>query len=170
MREPRTSIIRYPCYGVCFILLACSNIWAQASVALRGGEIVKAGEIVNLIVTLDKPPNFEGGDIQVTVKGPGITISYAVAAKPGQRVYRAPFQVPPAAPPGTWSISRIGFSGGGPPLDLAFRGLSFTVIPQPGLIFPSAAEVSINPSQIQLLRREAGRLQWRVQSLKADLL
>jgi hypothetical protein len=133
-----------------------------------GDEIVQAGETANLVITLDRAPNFEGS-IQITIIGPAITYGYGVTTKPGERVYQAPFAVPPAAPPGTWTVSKITFTGGGQPVELAFKGLSFKVIPKPGLVFPSSAEVTINPSQTQLLRREAARLQQRIQDLKANL-
>jgi hypothetical protein len=43
------------------------------------------------------------------------------------------------------------------------------VVPNAGLVFPTGAEITVNPSQTQLLRRETLRLQMQVQSLKATL-
>jgi hypothetical protein len=45
----------------------------------------------------------------------------------------------------------------------------FEVIAKKGLVFPSSAEITVNPSQVQLLRTAGMQLQTHVQSLKAAL-
>ena len=60
------------------------------------------------------------------------------------------------------------WSGFGAAVPLKFKPVSFQVIPI-NLILPTAAEAKINPSQIQLLRREALSVQAKIQTLKANL-
>jgi hypothetical protein len=50
---------------------------------------------------------------------------------------------------------------------IKFDSVSFQVTQEASFDFPSAAKVSINLSQSQLLRREAGNLQTKFQALKA---
>jgi len=62
------------------------------------------------------------------------------------------------------------FSTGAEVIPLDFKPLPFQVIANPGLVFPTSAEVRVNPSQVQLLRREALRVRERFQALTGNLL
>jgi hypothetical protein len=68
-------------------------------------------------------------------------------------------------------LKRLTFTAGNnirQPLTMA-RTISFRVIPASDVRYPTSAEVTINPSQAQLLRIEATKLQRQVQDLKALL-
>lgn len=131
---------------------------------------VKAGEDFSFTVVLDKPPNFEGGGLHYRIAGPGgtPTISSGFTLYPGQLIYNATYRVPPGAPGGTWTVTIYGISDG-----LEIRPFSgpkprtFQVIANRNLVFPTSASIIVNPSQQQLLRIAAGRLQLRIQDLKA---
>jgi hypothetical protein len=151
------------------ILLACSIAPAQESATLSGGAIVKAGESVAFTVRLNQAPNFDGGQVMYTISGPGWSIQSSVATKQGETVYQFSVPIPVDASGGTYSVSKLSFYAGTRTTDLAINQLSFQVVPNTGLIFPTGAEVAVNPSQTQLLRTEALRLQMQVQSLKASL-
>jgi hypothetical protein len=46
-------------------IAACSVALAQESATVRGPEVVKAGEVVDLEISVDRAPNFDGGAVQV---------------------------------------------------------------------------------------------------------
>lgn len=141
---------------------------AQDSATITGPDIVKAGEVLDLIITLDKAPNFEGGGLNVTIHGPGdYSVNSGCAVKRGEKSCHYSFAVPEAASGGTWYVDKLMFYTGFKYIDLPFQRLTFQVIGKRDLVFPSSAEVAVNPSQIQLLRRETGRLQTEIQTLKA---
>jgi hypothetical protein len=68
-----------------------------------------------------------------------------------------------------WHLRIIGFLTGTKALPLKSTDTTFEVIANENLVFPSSAEVRINPSQVQLLRTAAMRLQLQVQNFKAAL-
>jgi hypothetical protein len=149
-------------------LVGASLAAGQESATLSVSEIVKAGEKVNFEIRLDKAPNFDGA-VMYVVTSPGGTVQSGVEAKAGQTVCHGALAIPVDASTGTWAFSRLWFSYGTRAVQLTFKGRSFEVIGNSNLVYPSRAEVSVNPSQVQLLRREATRLQQRLQSLKASL-
>jgi hypothetical protein len=53
--------------------------------------------------------------------------------------------------------------------DLIFSKVPFQVIARTHLTIPKSAQVAINPSQVQLLRREVIRLEAKIQTLKENL-
>lgn len=143
---------------------------AQESATVRIPDVVKAGETVDLEIILDKAPNFDGGAIQIWITGPNnFYVQSSCALKLGAKSCDFPFKVPPDAAGGTWFVSKLAFWTGTRQIDLPYDKLPFKVIANSGLVFPTSAEVTINPSQIQLFRREATRLQLRLQTLKTSI-
>jgi hypothetical protein len=143
---------------------------AQESARVTVPDIAKAGETVNLDITVDKAPNFDGGGLTVIITGPNnLNISSGCSLPRGERTCRYPFHLPPDAQEGTWSVTKLLFFTGSRQIDLSFKPLPFQVIANSGLVFPTSAEVTVNPSQVQLLRREATRLQTELQTLKATV-
>ena len=130
---------------------------------------VRAGEDFEFTIKLDKAPNFEGGGLSVAfnaTKGQG-SAAIGIATKPRETDYRLVVRVPVAAPGGVWKLSSVQFWTSAAWVDLPHNDVSFRVIPTPGIVYPSSAEVTVNPSQAQLLRREARNLQGRIQQLKS---
>ncbi|MGH9641010.1 MAG: hypothetical protein ACRD3Q_01155 [Terriglobales bacterium] len=131
---------------------------------------VKAGERFDFTIKLDKAPNFEGGALAVAFSATDGRGSANVQSltKPGETVYHLSVRVPVAAG-GVWKLSRLEFSNSAAWVDLPYNNVSFRVIPNLGLVFPSSAEVTVNLSQGQLLRKEARLLQGRIQHLKSTV-
>ena len=144
----------------------------EATVTASSGDI-KAGEDFQFTVTLNRAPRFEGGGVAFTTDAPnGIRVGYLCAenqTSPPHRVYRCSFRVPHTAKGGIWSISELYFAEGGTRVNLAFKPTTFRVIPDQDLVLPSSAEITVNLDQKQLLRREAGRIQGRIQELKSTV-
>src|SRR5947207_12555055 len=149
MTVQKKAKTRYSQIVLWLVLVACSTAAGQESATLTADAIVKARETVNFVITLDKAPNFEGGSIQLNVAGPETTFAMGIGTKPGERVYRSSFQVPAGAAGGTWNFSYVGFSTGTRTVELVFKKLAFEVIANPNLIYPTSAEVTVNPSQVQ---------------------
>jgi hypothetical protein len=153
---------------VLFLIASCLCAGAQVSANVQVPDIVKAGETVTFKITLDTAPNFDGGAVLVWVTGPGNFITQsACEVKRDQNGCLYPLKLPPDAAGGTWYVSKLAFSAGTSQRDLSFARLPFQVMPVKGLVFPTSAQVAVSPSQVQLLRTEATRLQIRLQSLKA---
>lgn len=92
-----------------------ASIQSQASIGIsRADDVpVKAGEDVGFTVTLDKPPNFEGGTVQCLITSPsGATISMGTDLHPGEVKYKLRYLVPAAAPAGVWTIKVTGIFDG----------------------------------------------------------
>lgn len=153
-----------------FAICALTPAPAQQSASVRLPAEVKAGENVDLEITVDKAPNFNGGAVQIWIQGTGhYSLQSSCEIAQGERSCHFSFQVPADASGGTWSVSKLMFYTGTRQIDLSFHGQSFTVIPNSGLIFPSSAEVALNPSQVQLLRGEARAVQIQTEELKSRL-
>jgi hypothetical protein len=157
-------------------LVSCFPVTSQqtettAASADTPTDIVKAGEVISFTITVDRPPNFNGANLFYIIRDPnGSRMQSGIQLEPMKRVYRLDIKVPPAATGGTWSLSELNFySGSGVPIPVKFKPVTFRVIANRDLVFPTAAEAQINPSQIQLLRRESVSLQTRIQALKANL-
>lgn len=128
-------------------------------------EFIKAGEVLQFTIKLDRAPNFDGGSIQYSV-GDSST-GFPVNA--GQSEIHISWRIPATAPRGKWTIHISGFFTGMGHIPLKSADVSFEVIPNENLIYPSAAEIKINPSQVQLFRSASLALQQQVQSFKATL-
>jgi hypothetical protein len=151
------------------IALVCSLALAQETATIRGPDIVKAGEQVKLDISVDQAPNFEGSGVQIFVTGPGsYSVNFSCALPPGEKVCHSGFRFPADVPSGTAYVS-LAFYTGSRQIELPSNKLPIQVVSNPGLIFPTRAEVLVNPSQTQLLRREAARLQEQLQTLKATV-
>lgn len=144
---------------------------AQGPATVKIPEIVKAGETVSLDITLDNAPNFDGGYVSVRVEGPQDSrFVSGCEVRRGERGCTYVLHLPADAPGGTWYVSKLLFVSGAHKIDLPFEKLPFQVIANLDLVFPTSAEVAVNPSQVQLLRREATRLQTGIQALKAAVV
>lgn len=142
----------------------CAVALAQESATVRGPEVVKAGEVVDLEISVDTAPNFDGGGIMVWVAN----VQSSCDLPRGQKVCHYKFRVPVDAPSGMYYVDKLAFWTGSRQIDLPFKKMGFQVVANSGLIFPTSAEVKVRASQIQLLRGEATRLETRVQMLKAS--
>jgi len=99
----------------------------------------------------------------------GYSVQTSVGVGAGQVETSAVIQIPATASGGEWSIHILSFSTGTEFLPLASKDAVFKVIPNENLIFPSSAEVYVNPNQQQLLRTAALEIRSRIQTLKNDL-
>jgi hypothetical protein len=160
------SLLRY---AILMVLIGAYAAMAQDSGAVRIPDIVKAGETVDLEITLNRAPSVDGS-VLVWISGPnnfGIQSSCNVPG--GEKTCHYNFRLPQDAEAGTWYVARLAYYTGSRQIDLSFEKLPFKVIANSGLIFPTSAEVAINPSQIQLFRRETARIQSQLQLLKASI-
>jgi hypothetical protein len=152
------------------LLTVCKCTSAQEAAIVDAPEVIKAGEVLNFTIRLDKAPNFDGGVVQFSVVGPdteiGTSSSPFVA---GQRDCHVGFRIPAAATGGKWHLRINGFFIETRQLPLKSADITFQVIANENLVFPSSAEVRINPSQVQLFRTSATKLQLQVQEFKASL-
>ena len=133
---------------------------------------VRAGEDVDLNFTLDRAPNFEEGEIQVTVNGPQNSNARrmgTVKTIPGVINYRVSIHIPPSAPGGTWTVDTVTLFTGAQEFKLPFKIQTFQVAANPNIVFPTSVQVTLSISQAQLLRTEASNLRGRLQVLKANL-
>jgi hypothetical protein len=144
----------------------------EAVVTASSGEI-KAGEDFKFTAALNRAPHFEGGGVGFTAVAPnGMKVGYLCAENqttPPHREYRCSFRVPHTAKGGMWTIPELYFAEGGTVVNLAFKPITFRVIPDPDLVLPSSAEITVNLDQKQLLRHEAVRIQGRIQELKSTV-
>jgi hypothetical protein len=140
----------------------------QATVTYVSGDI-RAGENFEFTVKLDRAPNFHGGALSVGFSlrdGQG-SVSASVSTEPGQDVYHLQVQIPEAAHGGIWALTSLQFWNSAAWVNLPHKDVSFRVIPNPGIVYPTSAEITVNLSQVQLLRREATHIQGRIQQLKS---
>jgi hypothetical protein len=86
-----------------------------------------------------------------------------------QSTYEISLPLPSDATTGIWEMRDLRFGGMKEVKISMDKKVVFDVFPATGVIYPTKAEVSINLNQQQLLRREADRLQRRIQEFKAEL-
>ena len=152
------------------------NLTIQTGVSVQVVKItdvpVKAGENFNFSFLLDKAPTFSGGAILYTISPPGDKpgIQTGAVLIPGERECKGSYRIPDTAPGGTWTLSAIGLSDGFTIRPFKATPQTFKVIANQGLVFPTSADIVVNPSQQQLLRLEARRLQHRIEDLKAAIV
>jgi hypothetical protein len=153
------------------LAVAFSAAVAQDSATVQGSGVVKAGEYLNFDISVDKAPNFDGAGILYWISGPGnFGLQTSCNLPKGERLCHAGVKIPEDTPAGTGYITRLIFSSGLRQFELPIKKVSFQVIARTEpLIFPTSAEVTIRPSQIQLLRGEAARLQDQIHALKATV-
>jgi hypothetical protein len=133
---------------------------------------VKAGEDFNFSFLLDKAPTASGGGIMYIISPPDGRPGIQTSANliPGERECKGSFRIPDAAPGGIWTLSVMGLSDGFAIRPFKSTPKTFEVIAKQGVVFPTSADIVVNPSQQQLLRLEARRLQHRIEGLKAAIL
>jgi hypothetical protein len=141
----------------------------QESAIIGVPEFIKAGEDLRFTIKLDKAPSFDGGVIQfsLTVGGTVSTTTPPISA--GQKDVPVIFHIPATTKGGKCTIHILGFWTGLDTVPIKAPDIYFEVVPNSNLILPTAAEIQINPSQIQLLRRASFSLQLQVQEFKAAL-
>ncbi|GAC1631457.1 MAG: hypothetical protein NVS9B14_03320 [Candidatus Acidiferrum sp.] len=93
----------------------------------------------------------------------------------GKREYKISLRFPVTAPGGSYHVSRLDFFDGMSVVhlklpNLALGELRIKVIPRMDLVEPTSADISITPSQAQLLRKAAVEVQGRFQTLKEALI
>lgn len=137
---------------------------------MHGPEIVKAGETVNLEFSVNSAPEFDGASLMVWLSGPGaFDIQSGCDLPRGQKTCHWEIRIPADLPAGTVYVNRIALYTGSRQIALTFNKVGFQILARSGLVFPTSVEVSIKPSQVQLLRGEIARLQTQVQTLKASV-
>jgi hypothetical protein len=116
---------------------------------------VRAGEDFNFTFKLDKAPTFSEGAIEYLISGPGGKPTYGVGVSLviGEQECKARFHIPFAAPGGTWTIRATQVSDGVTTYPVKSSQRTFQVIANEGLVLPTSADIVVNPSQQQLLRR-----------------
>jgi hypothetical protein len=185
----RTQIYRYALWilvlsaGVCRALpqqheqaAPQESLTIQDSLSVRVIKFddvpIKAGEDFNFSFLLDEVPTFSGGGVMYVISPPdgrpGIQTSATVI--PGERECKGSYRIPDAAPGGTWILNAIGLSDGFTIRPFKSAPRTFQVIAKQGLVFPTSADIVVNPSQQQLLRLEARHLQHRIEDLKAAIV
>ena len=153
-----------------FFALASPIALAQESAAINVPDTVRAGETVTFQITLDAAPNFEGASVMYWVGcSSGFSIQSGAEVTKGSNSTIFSIRLPADVSSGTCRVDQLKFYSGSRTYDLHFPSVSFRVLGNAGLVIPSSAEVAINPTQTQLLRREATRLQLQIQQLKAEL-
>ena len=169
------------------ILLACTTVHGksqrtananeqarasdEAQVQISAPPVMEAGENASFSITLDKAPNFLGAAVGVELgqRNPAINISTSVSAVPGQRTYTFSIKLPTDAI-GIWEIRKVTFYDGTSSWsDLRVEPVTFRVVPKGGLVVPTSAHITLDLSQVQLLRREADNIRRRIRQLKSDL-
>jgi hypothetical protein len=166
-----------------FSVLAFSQVTIQGNLTIQGnvsiGAVarvntesseIKAGEPFDFTVDLDPAPNIETGSVQFTISGPTPNETFGSGCyqvsgdKPSH--YRCRFTTAMTASGGLWQVKEIHFLEGVTNVPLKFTPVSFSVIANSGIILPKNAKVSVNVSQVQLLRRAAGKLRDQIQFIK----
>jgi hypothetical protein len=133
--------------------------------------IVKAGETVRFVVTVDQSPNIDDCNIQWYVgKADEVNVTQSgVALLRGQTTATIVYKVPFDSPAGRYALKKLVLmTPSARQIPLSSKPVFFDVIANTGIKYPSSAKVSISPSQAQLLRAEALALSGRLQELKGD--
>jgi len=152
--------------GSCLVLSRPAT--AQESAVVDVSSIVKAGETLSFTIRLDRAPSIDGGGVNFSLVGPDVRISTSCGPlKAGETECKETFTIPASASGGTCHIHLDGFYTGTQQLPIKSTDTPFEVVANKNLVFPASAVVQINPSQVQLFRTAAARLQRQVQSLKA---
>ena len=160
----------YVCLITTIWLLSLEYAHGQQTVSAEGPTFVKAGEDLHLTIKITPPTNFEGGALQLFFKSPDGGINTGVELKPGETSVPFSMHLNVATKSGRWTLERVAFvSAGEFEFFKDFVPISFEVIGNVGLIHPTGAAAAVNPSQAQLLRTEAIKLQARVSDLKGRL-
>ncbi len=159
------------------------------TVTLSGPKTVENGQKVMFHVSIDKPVVPVPGDtcedfLRVSFHPSGTGPAswerqyQIIYLKPGTLSYDVPFELlPDAQPIGQWSAevrsSKTSWKAKvGCPRDRKVVGdnvRAFEVVPDPHLRVPTAAQVRLNPNEIDLLRVQASSLQHKIEDLQQKL-
>jgi hypothetical protein len=159
------------------LMLISSLVLPGSAVAQDSAEIsinntvVKAGETVQFIVTLDRPNDVADSYIRYTLAlaGGGIINSGSGEMPRGLRKVTIIYKVPFDAEGGRYELRDLVFvSAAGKTVPLHAKSVPFDVIPNKDITYPTSAEVAINPSQVQLFRTAALSLAKRLQELRGN--
>src|ERR1035437_6633608 len=128
------------------------NLTTQDSVsvqAIKTDDVpVKAGEDLNFTFVLDQAPTFSGGGILYVISFPGGSIHTSAPIVPGERECKGSYHIPSAAPGGTWTLSATGLSDGITIRPFKSTPRTFQVIANQGIVFPTSADIVVNPSDL----------------------
>jgi hypothetical protein len=134
---------------------------------------IRAGESITFHIVLDKPTDAPRSYVAVGVTGPGpVGVAGTMPLETGKTSYDVPVTIPADAPGGIWHLTQVmvGTATGMHYSNVKYDSIDFRVIQESTFVLPTAAKVSISLSQTQLLRREAGILQSKVEALKGAVL
>lgn len=133
---------------------------------------VTAGENIMVHVELDKASDLPNGYLSILYSGPGpVNSGQNFRTTADKKVYDLPVLIPPDAPGGTWYIDSVwvGSDSGMHRMQVKVEKQAFEVVQKSVFTLPTEAKVTISLSQTQLLRREAAKLQSKVEALRASL-
>jgi hypothetical protein len=131
--------------------------------------VVRAGETVRFVVTVDRPPNIDDCNILWYIGDADGATQSGVALPRGQTKATIEYKVPFDATGGRYALQKLVFSTPSTrQIPLTAKPVYFDVIANTGIQLPSSASVVIQPSQIQLFRTQALALAKRVQELKGS--
>jgi hypothetical protein len=133
---------------------------------------ITAGENLTVHVELDRATDLPNGYLSVDISGPGsVSSGNSVETKADKRAYDVEVLIPPDAPGGTWYINAVyvGSHSGMHRTQVKVERQAFEVVQKTTFTLPTEAKVTISLSQTQLLRREAAKLQSKVEALRASL-
>src|SRR5882724_1610969 len=170
LRHTRTLCILTFLFGSPNIIGGQQSATATLTLTVLSPDVVKAGEFVSFEIKLDKAPTFTGGCVRFIIYGPSTNLGATCEDVPaGERVAKVSYHIPVTGKAGLWYIRVTEFWTGTEAIPLKAEPIPFQVIGNEGLVYPTSAEIKINPSQIQLFRKEAINLQGHIQSLKSEL-
>lgn len=132
---------------------------------------VTAGETLTVHIELASAPATTGSVILWAFGPDDAQISGQVSTDPSRTSYDVSLRVPADAPGGIWTIAQLviastsGMHNGRIPIEKK----QFTVVQSHQFTIPTAAKISLNLTQVQLLRTAAFKLQDKVETLRASL-
>jgi len=109
--------------------------------------------------------------VSVDLAGPGTGTGNTVTTSPDKKAYDVVVVIPADAPGGTWHITSVwvGSRSGMHRAKVKVESQAFEVVQKSTFTLPTEAKVTISLSQAQLLRREAAKLQSKVEELRSSL-
>jgi hypothetical protein len=158
-------------------------------VSLEGPAVVRNGTKATFTLKVDRVPSKLNDSLpqpahcedmlEVVFRPAGSSSGaqepFPIRFHPGKLAYDVYFErLPDAQPTGKWeaTISAGKYQWHNCPDPLPLTGqkrFTFEVLPTPDLVVPKSVEVTMNPTQVQLLRAEASALKVKVQKLENAL-
>jgi len=169
-----STMRRFFIASLVFETIALAWATGQTSSTVSCGDYpVKAGETLRVNLKFDKPSDVDGGKIQLFIIPPNAApgtrgLDGYVQTKSGIDHYEIPIQIPVTATGGDWTVDRVWlYIEGREQYPVPVTHCTFKIIAAVKPVWPTAASASINPSQTQLLRKEALNVQTRIEQLKS---